>query len=74
MRWAIEGAKGVGHHLAQQLVNSDELVVDVPALLAAQVRLLQPGHGRKTDEVDATAVAVVALNRDLQVIHAESEK
>ena len=30
----------------------------------SQVRLLDRGHGRKTDEVDALAVAVVALERD----------
>lgn len=37
-----------------------ETVVDVPALLAAQGRLLQSGHGRKSDQIDVTAVAVIA--------------
>jgi transposase len=37
-----------------------EQVVDVPAKLAAQVRVLSTGHGRKTDPADAVSVAVVA--------------
>lgn len=72
-RWAIEGATGLGKHLAQQLVSNGELVVDVPASLTANARFLQPGHGRKTDQIDATAVAVVALNRKLQVVAGESD-
>jgi transposase len=35
-------------------------VVDVPAKLAARVRLFDTGHNRKTDAHDAHAVAVVA--------------
>jgi transposase len=34
--------------------------VDVPAKLAARVRVLSTGHGRKTDPVDAVSVAVAA--------------
>lgn len=68
-RWAIEGAKGLGQHLAQQLVAAGEAVVDVPATLAAQVRVLSTGHGRKTDQIDAQAVAVVAAQRgDLHAV------
>lgn len=63
-RWAIEGAAGLGRLLAQQLVACGELVVDVPALLVSKVRLLDRGHGRKTDRLDARAVAVIALERD----------
>jgi hypothetical protein len=38
----VEGADGVGHLLARQLVAAGERVVDVPAKLAARVRLLGP--------------------------------
>jgi transposase len=58
--WAVEGAHGVGRSLAQQLVADGERVVDVPAKLAARVRVLSTGHGRKTDPVDAVSVAVAA--------------
>ncbi len=58
--WAIEGAGGLGHLLAQQLVAAGEAVVDVPAALAARSRLLGRGHGRKTDGIDAHSVASVA--------------
>jgi hypothetical protein len=39
-RWAVEGASGLGRTLTQQLVGQGEPVVDVPAKLAARVRLL----------------------------------
>jgi transposase len=58
--WAVEGAYGVGRALAQQLVADEERVVDVPAKLAARVRVLSTGHGRKTDSDDAVSVAVAA--------------
>jgi Transposase len=47
--WAVEGSNGAGRSLAQRLVADGEHVVDVPAKLAARVRLLDTGHGRKTD-------------------------
>ena len=47
--WAVEGANGVGRPLAQRLLESGEHVVDVPAKLAARVRLFDTGHNRKTD-------------------------
>jgi len=59
--WAIEGCSGVGRHLAQRLVADGETVLDVPAKLSAQVRVLATGHGRKTDAVDAHSVAIAAL-------------
>jgi transposase len=59
-RWAVEGAHGVGRALAQQLVAEGEQVVDVPAKLAARVRVLSVGHGRKSDPDDAVSVAVAA--------------
>ena len=62
-RWAIEGARGLGQLLAQQLVAAGEHVVDVPATLSARVRTLDTGHGRKTDRADARSVAVVAARR-----------
>ena len=58
--WAVEGAGGMGRPLAQRLVADREHVLDVPAKLAARVRVLSTGHGRKTDPVDAVSVAAVA--------------
>ena len=52
-RWAVEGARGLGQLLAQQLVAAGGHVVDVPATLSARVRTLETGHGRKTDRIDA---------------------
>ena len=62
--WAIEGAGGLGRLLAQQLVAAGETVVDVPSALAARTRVLQRGHGRKSDGIDARSVAIVAQHRD----------
>jgi len=59
--WAVEGAAGLGHLLAQQLVAAGERVVDVPPKLAARVRLLQAGDTNKNDPNDAFSVAVAAL-------------
>ena len=56
--WAVEGSNGAGRPLAQRLLADGEHVVDVPAKLAARVRLLDTGHGRKTDAHDAHSVAV----------------
>jgi hypothetical protein len=41
--WAIEGARGLGQLLAQQLVGAGERVVDGQPKLAARVRLLNTG-------------------------------
>jgi hypothetical protein len=51
--WAVEGAHGIGRALAQRLVSDGEHVLDVPAKLAARVRVLSVGHGRKSDPADA---------------------
>jgi len=59
--WAVEGAGGVGHLLAQQLLAAGERVLDVPPKLAARVRLLQAGDTNKNDPNDAFSVAVAAL-------------
>jgi transposase len=67
--WAVEGANGVGRPLAQRLLEAGEEVVDVPAKLAARARLLDAGHGRKTDAHDAHSVAVAAVRaKDLRVL------
>ena len=45
--WAVEGAGGLGHLLAQQLVAAGEPVLDVQPKLAARVRLLAAGAVNK---------------------------
>ena len=59
--WAVEGAGGLGHLLAQQLVAAGERVLDVQPKLAARVRLLAAGDVNKNDPNDARSVAVAAL-------------
>ena len=61
-RWAVEGCHGAGRSLAQRLVAEGELVLDVPAKLAARVRVYSRGHGRKTDKDDAVSVGLAALD------------
>ena len=58
---AVEGAGGLGHLLAQQLVAAGERVLDVPLKLAARVRLLASGNVNKNDPNDARPAAVAAL-------------
>jgi transposase len=60
--WAVECAGGIGYLLAQQLVAAGETVLDVPAMLAARVRVLGTGQSTKTDPNDAHSVAVAALH------------
>ena len=59
--WAVEGAGGLGHLLAQQLVAAGERVLDVQPKLGARVRLLAAGDVNKNDPNDARSVAVAAL-------------
>jgi transposase len=59
--WAVEGAGGPGHLLAQQLVAAGERVLDVQPKLGARVRLLTAGDTSKNDPDDARSVAVAAL-------------
>jgi transposase len=59
--WAVEGAGGLGHLLAQQLLAAGERVLDVQPKLAARVRLLATGASNKNDPNDAFSVAVAAL-------------
>jgi transposase len=72
--WAVEGANGVGRPLAQRLLESGEQVVDVPAKLAARVRLFDTGHNRKTDALDAHSVAVLAVRTpNLRILRVDRE-
>jgi transposase len=72
--WAVEGANGAGRPLAQRLLEAGEQVVDVPAKLAARVRLFDTGHKRKTDALDAHSVAVVAVRTsNLRVLKVDGE-
>jgi transposase len=59
--WAIEGAGGLGAPLTARLKADGIEVLDVPAKLAARVRLLSSGHGRKNDDADAVSVGIAAL-------------
>jgi transposase len=59
--WAIEGAGGLGHLLAQQLLAAGERVLDVQPKLGARVRLLAAGAVNKNDPSDARSVAIAAL-------------
>lgn len=71
-RWGVEGAGGLGQPVAQALAVAGEVVVDVASTLAARVRLLDAGSGRKTDPVDARSVALVALrHRHLRPVRPE---
>jgi len=58
--WAVEGAGGLGHLLAQQLLAAGERVLDVPPKLSARVRLLEAGDTNKNDPSDARPAAVAA--------------
>jgi transposase len=58
--WAIEGASGLGAPLTARLRTDGIDVVDVPAKLAARVRMLSTGHGRKNDDADAVSVGIAA--------------
>ena len=72
--WAVEGGNGAGRPLAQRLVAAGEEVVDVPAKLAARVRLFDTGHNRKTDALDAHSIAVVAVRtKGLRVVVDDGE-
>ena len=72
--WAVEGANGTGRPLAQRLLEAGEKVVDVPAKLAARVRLFNTGHNRKTDALDARSIAIVAVRTEgLRVLKVDGE-
>jgi hypothetical protein len=46
--WAVEGASGLGHLLAQQLIAAGERVLDVQPKLGARVRLLAAAARTRT--------------------------
>ena len=72
--WAVEGSNGAGRPLAQRLLEAGEYVVDVPAKLAARVRLFDTGHNRKTDALDAHSIAIVAVRtKTLRVLKIDGE-
>lgn len=58
--WAVEGCRGTGKNLAQRLVVQHESVIDVPSKKSSLVRAFAADSGRKTDDVDAYAVALAA--------------
>jgi anti-anti-sigma factor len=71
-RWAVEGSRGLGRHLAQWLAARDEVVLDVPSTAIARVRELSRGGRRKTDVIDAGAAAsVAALHGDATPVSSE---
>jgi transposase len=59
--WAVEGATGLGHLLAQQLVAAGGRVLGIQPKLAARVRVLEAGNTSENDPDDALSVAVAAL-------------
>jgi transposase len=59
--WAIESVGGMGYLLAQQLVARGEDVLDVPATLAARIRVLAIKRSNKNDPNDAHSIAIAAL-------------
>ncbi|GAA0969588.1 IS110 family transposase [Actinocorallia libanotica] len=71
-RWAIENARGLGHHLTSWLLARGEQVVDVSPSATARVRQLSRGAGRKNDRIDAAAAAcVAALQGDARPVRPE---
>ena len=72
--WAVEVSNGAGRSLAQRLLADGEQVVDVPAKLSARARMLDTGHGRKTDADDAHSVAVAAVRaKELRTLALDPE-
>ena len=58
--WAVEGCRGIGHHVAMRLLGEGQQVIDVPPKMSARARVFSTGQGRKTDATDAHSVALVA--------------
>ena len=61
--WAVEGAGGLGHLLAQQLVAAGEKVIDVQPKLGARVRLLPAGTPDTVARICRRALPVEGLMR-----------
>ena len=60
--WAVESAGGMGYLLVPTARRRRRAVLDVPATLASQVRVLSTGQSTKNDPNDARSVAVAALH------------
>src|SRR5256885_10661854 len=58
--WAIEGAGGLGHLLAQQLLAAGERGLDVAPKLGARGRLLPTGDVNKNDPNDPRSAALAS--------------
>ena len=61
--WAVEGAGGLGHLLAQQLLAAGEHVLDIQPRLGSRARLLSSGKSGKNDPNDARSVSSRAGSR-----------
>jgi transposase len=71
--WAVEGSNGAGRPLAQRLLEDSEHVVDVPAKLAASIRLSTPATtARPTPTMPAVAVVAVRT-KTLRVLQLDGE-
>src|ERR1019366_2599977 len=71
-RWVVAGPNSLRPLVAQRLVPPEQDVVDVPARLAARVRLLDEERTTKNDPNDARSTAIAALrHRRLRVVAAE---
>ncbi len=57
----MEGVAGLGAALICRLATDGIEFVDVPAKLAARLRLLSTAHGRKNDNADAISVGIAAM-------------
>jgi transposase len=72
--WAVESAEGLGKLLAQQLLEAGGQVVDVPATLAARVRLGGSTKAGKNDPNDALATAIAGLGHcGLRAVRVEDD-
>jgi transposase len=70
VRWAIEGTGTYGRQLCDRLLTLGSEVVEVPTRVTAIYRLKQ--GNRKTDQVDAVAIARAGLRDDChRVAHLE---
>jgi hypothetical protein len=62
--WAVEGAGGLGHLLAQQLLAAGEQVLDIQPKLGARVRLLSSGQDHRPHRVQRTGLPLGELIGD----------
>ena len=68
--WAVESARGWAICWLSNWLGAGERVIDVPAMMAARVRLLGSGRSQKNDPNDARSVAIAALRHPgLAMVH-----